>query len=236
MHNGQVIYYRRSHWAMLENIAGFEHYFAYCAKNLPPTFVPWRHSTTPALVGLEYFGAGTMLPHAQFNARVGIGMLVRVAQTAFPIVAAAGGKALAGAAFFADDDIGNEPGVDGAPLETQLATLMAWLEQEAEVQAVDAVFDRTRQLYVWDDDIRPLDDQAFMWLTEVGQCACAAVINPGGDATDRGYYGWPADVCVGRGLVAAVRAVTPPGSDVTAIYNQLFTPLQEKPTKPKQSR
>ena len=125
----------------------------------------------PAALGVDYF-----------DPRVGIGMLVRVAQTAFPLVAAVGADRLTGSEFFADDDIGGEPVVDGAPLEVQLATLMSWLEGETDEQAIAAVYDRTRQLYVWDDDIRPPDEQSFMWFTEVGQCACAALLNPGGNA------------------------------------------------------
>ena len=55
------------------------------------------------------------------------------------------------------------------------------------------------------------------------------ILNKGGDQTDRGYYGWPPGECVGRGLVAVVRALTPAGADVAAVYNQLFKPLQVLP-------
>lgn len=218
---------------MLENIVGFEDYFAYCGNQLPADFTPWKHSTTRALMGLEQFGWSTMLPYPGNDGRVGVGLLVRVAQTAFPLVAAVGGQELSSAAFFADHDAVAESEADGAPLETQLATLMSWLDEDADEKAVAAVYDRTRQLYVWDDDIRPSYDQSFMWLTEVGQCACAALMNEDGDPNDRGYYGWPPGACVGRGLVATIRALTPTGADVAGVYDKLFKPLQEKPQKPR---
>lgn len=228
MHTRAVNYYRRSHASMFENIADFEAFFTSCAKDLPSDFVAWKHSTTPALVGLELFGFTAMLP-AGDNPYVGIGLLVLAAQNAFPLVAEIGGDQLADAAFFAEGEIDDDPTGDGAPLETQLATVAGWLEGTVDAKAIEAVYDFTRQLYVWDDDIRPSDDQAFMWLTEVGQCACAAILNKGGDQSDRGYYGWPPSVCVGRGLVAVVRALTPAGADVADVYNRLFKPLQVVP-------
>lgn len=226
-----MAYYRHSHWGMLENIVGFEGFFVYVGNQPSTDFTPWKHSTTPALRGLEQWGWSTMTPYPGNDGRVGVGLLVRVAQGAFPLVAAAGGQTLISAEFLGDDHAADDHTADGAPLETQLATLMAWLEGEADEQDVAAVYDRTRQLYVWDDDICPSDAQSFMWLIEVGQCACAAVLNKGGDANDRGYYGWPPGACIGRGLVATLRAVTPPGADVAAVYDQLFKPLQEKPQR-----
>lgn len=212
---------------MLENIVGFEAFFTSCAGELTRDFVPWIHSTTPALVGLENFGFAAMTPSV--SPYVGIGVLVRVARAAFPLVAKIGGDQLAAAAFFADGELDDDPTGDGAPLETQLAILEKWLEREVDDRAIEAIYDRTRQFYVWDDEIRPSDNQAFMWLTEVGQCACAAILNKGGDQSDRGYYGWPSGVSVGRGLVAVVRALTPSGANVEGVYNQLFKPLQVVP-------
>jgi hypothetical protein len=170
----------------------------------------WEHADTPELAGLEQWG--TMLAHADRAA--GVGALVRVAQHGFRIAVAAGGIGLEGMGFLA-----SEPSVDGAPVEMQIELAARWLDapDAAHVKAVAAGNDPSRQLQIWDDDLRPSDDRAHWWYVDVGQCCGHAITQVGGDPRKHSYYDWPPETCVGRGLVVAVRGLRSPRADLGAI-------------------
>lgn len=170
----------------------------------------WEHADTPELAGLEQWGTEL----ARSDRMAGIGALVRAAQYGFPLAMAAGGIGLDGMGFHA-----SEPAMDGAPVETQIALAAAWLEapDAAHRAAVEAGNDPTRQLQVWDDDLRPGDDRAHWWYADVGQCCGHAITRSQGTASGHSYYDWPPEVCVGRGLVIAVRGLREKGADQDAI-------------------
>jgi len=182
--------------------------------------LPWPHADSLELVGLERWG--TQL--AASDREAGVCALVLAAQHGFPRVVAAGGAAIA--------DIGlrgreGEPFVDGAAVEVQLGRAARWVDEPNATNrdaAADAL-DPTRQLHVWEDDLRPADDAAFYWYLDVGQCACSAIVRDGGDANGDSYYHWPASACVGRGLVVAARGLRMPGVEVAAILRDFYTAM-----------
>ena len=176
-------------------------------KALAPGASGWEHADTELLVGLERWGTEL----AVRNRQAGVAALVLAAQAGFSRVAEAGGEELLSMGFFA-----NEPCADGAPTEAQLMRCARWLV-DGDVDPVAAAFDPSRQLYVWDDDLRPGDEVSHYWYLDLGQCCCAAVLNQQGDAAGGGYYEWPPEVCVGRGLVVAARGLRRPGADLETI-------------------
>ena len=173
-------------------------------------FSGWEHADAPELVGLERWGTEL----AAADRRAGVAALVLAAQAGFRRVAELGGDQLESMGFYA-----SEASHDGAPVEAQLMAAAAWVTSESEStrQAVDEGFDRARQLYVWDDDLRPSDEVSFFWYLDVGQCACAAIRRTEGDAAEGGYYEWPPEACIGRGLVVAARGLRAPGTDLATI-------------------
>ena len=170
----------------------------------------WEHADSPELAGLEQWG--TQL--ATRDRMVGIGALVRAAQHGYPQAIAAGGIGLDDMGFHA-----SEGAMDGAPVETQIALAAAWLDapDRASLAAVLAGNDPSRQLLIWDDDLRPPDDRAHWWYSDVGQCCGYAITTKKTNANGDGYYEWPSEICVGRGLVIAVRGLREKGANIDAI-------------------
>lgn len=144
----------------------------------------------------------------------GIGALVRTAQYGLPRALAAGGIGLENMGFLA-----SEESMDGAPVETQVALAAAWLDapDADHLSRVAAGNDPSRQLMIWDDDLRPPDDRAHWWYADVGQCCGHAITRTTGRADGDGYYEWPPETIVGRGLVIAVRGLREKGASIDAI-------------------
>lgn len=174
----------------------------------------WEHADSHALEGLEHWGTEL----ARADLRAGLGALVRVAQHGLPIVLDRGGIGLEGMGFRA-----GEPCGDGQPVEEQLARVAAWLDSPDETHrhAVVAAQDRARQAFIWDDDLLPNDDRAHWWYVDVGQCCAYAVTRVGGIDEGRSYYQWPAETCVGRGLVIAVRGLRCRGAALADILRDV---------------
>ena len=174
----------------------------------------WEFADSPELAGLEQWGTAL----AKRDRMAGIGALVRAAQHGFPIAAAAGGIGLEGMGFLA-----SEEAMDGAPVETQIALAAAWLDapDAPHLRAVTDGNDPSRQLQVWDDDLRPSDDRAHWWYMDVGQCCGHAITQRAGDPKKHSYYDWPPETCVGRGLVLAVRGLRDQGADLAAILRDV---------------
>jgi hypothetical protein len=172
----------------------------------------WTHADMPELMGLERWGREL----ATADLKAGIAALVEAARFGFPRAAEAGREELVDVGFFAD-----HPSVDGAPVETQIEVAAAWLDNPDHLDAVKNAFDQTRQLHVWDDDLRPEDGRAYWWYTEVGQCCCAAIIRDSGKADGSSYYEWDPATIVGRGLVMAVRGVRQEETNVDEILDEM---------------
>ncbi len=85
--------------------------------------------------------------------------------------------------------------------------------------------DPSRQLQVWDDDLRPSDDSAHWWYLDVGQCCGHAITRTTGDPRKHSYYDWDPEACVGRGLVLAVRGLRAKGADIDAILDDVRAAL-----------
>ena len=116
---------------------------------------------------------------------------------------------------------------DGAPVETQIELAARWLDapDAAHFAAVAAGNDPSRQLQIWDDDLRPSDDRAHWWYLDVGQCCGHAITQTAGDPGKHSYYDWPPETCVGRGLVAAVRGLRTRRGDLSAILGDVRAAL-----------
>ncbi len=170
----------------------------------------WHHADMPELAGLEQWGTDL----AARDRMAGIGALVRTAQHGYPLAIAAGGIGLDGMGFHA-----SEGSMDGAPVETQIALAAAWLDAPdgAHLAAVSAGNDPSRQLQIWEDDLRPPDDRAHWWYSDVGQCCGYAITTKKTNANGDGYYEWPPETCVGRGLVVALRGLREKGANIDAI-------------------
>jgi hypothetical protein len=178
----------------------------------------WEHADSPELAGLERWGTEL----AARNRRAGIGALVRVAQYGLPIALERGGAGLDGMGFHAAD-----ASADGAPVETQIARAAAWLDvpDAAHRAMVAAANDPGRQLQIWDDDLIPNDDRAHWWYLDVGQCCGYAITRSGGLPNGNSYYQWPPEVCVGRGLVVAVRGLRCRGAKIGEILAEVRAAL-----------
>jgi hypothetical protein len=173
----------------------------------------WAHADTPELAGLERWG--TTL--AKSDRVTGIAALVVAAQYGFSIAGAAGKDELADLGFFGKE---GDPIVDGASVEVQIARSGAWLDAPGKPTKalVGEAFDPSRQLQVWDEDLHPTEDTAFYWYLDVGQCCCAAIVATKGKASGDTYYEWPAETCVGRGLVLVARGLLSAGADVDEVF------------------
>lgn len=178
----------------------------------------WEHADSAELAGLEAWATDL----AKRDRMAGIGALVRTAQLGIPRVLEAGGIGLDHMGFKA-----SEPSADGAPVETQIALAAAWLDapDAKHTAAVSAGNDPSRQLQVWDDDLRPSDDSAHWWYSDVGQCCGHAITRTKGDPAKDSYYDWPSETCVGRGLVIAVRGLRGVGADLGAILRDVRSAL-----------
>lgn len=177
---------------------------------------PWEHADSDALRGLEAWGRKL----AERDLRAGLRALVTFGRAGFPTIVERGGKAIKGMGFLA-----SEKSHDGLPVEAQLDRVAKWLDDPKSAD-VKRAFDPSRQLNVWDDDLRPSDDQAWYWYSELGQCACAAILNEGkGSESGESYYSWPPAWCVARGLVIAVRGLRTHAGEEAAIIDRLSAEL-----------
>lgn len=177
----------------------------------------WEHADTPALVGLERWGTAL----ATKDRTAGVAALVMVGQRALALIAKSARAELDGMGVFGKD---SDPIVDGAATEVQLRRAARWVSAPtaANAKLVEAAYDRTRQLQVWEEDMYPAPDAAYWWATELGQCACAGVRGkPWAQGADS-YDGWPAVVSIGRGLVIAARSIRPKQGEDPALLASLL--------------
>lgn len=198
--------------------ATFSHNLARMKIDLGKTVPsPWEHADSDALRGLEAWGREL----AERDLRAGLRALLAFGRKGFPTIVERAGDAIESMGFLA-----SEPSLDGLPVEAQLETVAKWLDAP-ESADVKRAFDPSRQLNVWDDDLRPSDDQAWYWYYELGQCACAAILNQGKGSEDGASYDtWPPAWCVARGLVIAVRGLRTREGEEAAIIDELSAGLE----------
>jgi hypothetical protein len=120
--------------------------------------------------------------------------------------------------------------LDGETEGMKIRRVEAWLkspDQETEGAVADSI-DPSRQLEIWEDDLRPPDDSedSWMWFHCVGQLLAQSVTHSAdGDGhitrPDSSYY-WPAQVCAARCVVAAAKSI----NDVDAIRAAAEIPRQ----------
>lgn len=209
--------------SLRDAVGSIDDFTAHCER-LATGHTGWAHADSPALIGLERWGTELALT----DRVAGIGALVAAAHRAFPDVVKAGSDQLVDMGVTGDE---SEPILDGASVQVQLGRALRWLDAQdaAALAAVDEGFDKTRQLYTWDDDLRPADDVAFFWVVDTGQLCSAAILRETGDADGGGYYEWPYANVVGRGLVIIARSLRMPDASMSTILESLRQAFQAPP-------
>lgn len=184
---------------------------AYCVQRGKTATDAWEVADSDALRGLEAWG--TELAHR--DRRLGVAVLVGVAQIGYPRAMKAAGSKADNMGFHA-----SEGSMDGAPVETQIARGAAWAADPSDQKFDEVVagLDPSRQLNVWDEDLLPQSDEdGWFWYSEVGQCIAHAISGEGGDPEGTSYYEWTPAQSVGRGLVMAIRGIRKNNNDANMI-------------------
>lgn len=164
----------------------------------------WEHATSPEQRGLERWVHAFAPLGRRTLAQVALG----AARWAYPsVVSRAGEDAVAFA-------IAEEaPSMDGESIGMQLRRVEAWIADPGElsIEALENAFDPTRQLVLWDDDLRPPEDAydiSWHWFMEVGQlcvATCLHSMSPPGSGSE--YYHWSALQCAARAVVCCCKAM-----------------------------
>ncbi len=213
--------------ALRDSLANIDDFAAHC-KQLGGSGHGWVHADSPELVGLEHWGTELAKKHHE----AGVGALVTAARAGFGDVAAAGGAMLADMGMTGQE---GDPNIDGMSCQVQIGRAARWLDDPNELAKVQEALDPSRQLYVWDDDLRPDDASSFFWYLDVGQLCSSAILNVKKDKRDPhggGYYEWPSESCVGRGLVAVARAQRGHGVKVADVLAKIHKALADEASKP----
>jgi hypothetical protein len=177
----------------------------------------WEHSVLPEEIGLERW----VRSFTPFGREVLATVAVAAARTAYPSVVVRAGEDAQ--SFGIAEDASS---LDGEALGMQVRRVEAWLASPGDVtrEALAAAFDPTRQLLIWDDDLRPSEDEydaSWQWFLEVGQLCVATCLRPmDSESTHSSYYWWAAPDCAARAVVCSLKALRAPGSiakDIAAI-------------------
>lgn len=103
-------------------------------------------------------------------------------------------------------------GWECAPVE-QLSRVRAWLDSGGNDELPALTADYTRQLSIWDDDLRPAVDSPAGWyiyFVEATNLLAFAVLH----GADGGPYGtWSHPACAARAAVCAFKSMNAAGSD-----------------------
>jgi hypothetical protein len=140
---------------------------------------------------------------AKADARSGVQAALACAELALPVVRAS--------AQASADDVGGPDqswGDSKAPVE-QLAAARAWLGAGTAIPPHTA--DYTRQLNVWDEDLRPVDaDGWFVYYVEATNLLVMAILH---DDQGGPYRTWPRARCAARSAVCSYKAMHRPDDD-----------------------
>ena len=143
-----------------------------------------------------------------------VAMAAAAARHAYPIVIERAGEDAMECGFHED-----APSMDGESEGMKIRRVEGWLAAPSPEThaAVVASIDPSRQLEIWEDDLRPPDDSedTWQWFMCVGQLCAQSVAHEAGGTITRAdsSYAWPAEVCAVRCVVAAAKAI----GDVAAI-------------------
>ena len=147
----------------------------------------WEHALTEEERGLELW----VHSFTEFGRSAIVAAAAAAARLVYPgIVERAGDEAIE---FGISEDA---PSMDGESLGKQLHRVESWLSSpdDETSSALRNAFDPTRQMTVWDDDLRPPDDLfdvSWHWFMEVGQlCLGACLHEMDGEAEGSSYYAW----------------------------------------------
>lgn len=170
---------------------------------------PWEGAQTELEIGFERW----LVSVATADGRSGIRVATACAEAALPLVranAAASGLGFGGP----DAEWGDSP----APSE-QLEAVRRWLDEGADFAGSNV--DYTRQLNVWEDDLRPTDAAGwFAYSVEATNLLGMAVLH----GTERGPYGeWTGPVCAARSAICTYKAMNRDGGDRSADLETVLT-------------
>lgn len=161
----------------------------------------WEGRETALEAGLE----GWVEAIAKADARAGGVAALACAEHALPIVAAS--YAASGMDFGGPDD---EWG-DSATPRQQLEHVRAWVEHGTPIPELAA--DYTRQLNVWDEDLRPTQGNLegwYVYFVETTNLLVMAILH---DESGGPYGTWSGSVSAARSAVCSYKAMHRAGSD-----------------------
>ncbi len=96
-----------------------------------------------------------------------------------------------------------------APME-QVAAARTWFEA-SEPAPLEGIVDYTRQLNVWDDDLRPDDHSPEAWYLYFVEATNLLAMAVNHDGTGGPYGTWSAPLCAARAVVCAFKTMWRPG-------------------------
>ena len=176
---------------------------------------PWDGSETELEGGLERWVEAL----AEADGRLGVRVAIACAEHALPLVRES--AAASGLDFGGPDD---EWGCSMAPSE-QLGAVRRWLDEGDELPP--PTVDYTRQLNVWEDDLRPPDESPGTWFTyfvEATNLLAMAVLH----GPEPGPYGeWRGPRCAARSAVCAYKAMNRDDGDRIADLEALLAAVED---------
>jgi hypothetical protein len=140
------------------------------------------------------------------------------AEVALPV---ARSSAVASGLGFAEPD--RPWGASLAPVE-QLDRVRRWLDQGMEIPA--RTLDVSRQLNIWDDDLRPPPDAPDSWFTYFVEASNLLVMAARNGDAPGAYGSWSGPVAAGRSAVCSYKAMHRPGHDRQADLDLLRAAVQ----------
>lgn len=198
-------------WAMAGPATLLQDFEAACRADGAEDQTGWEHSMTVCERALErvFDGLG-LAPESRTRA------LLACARHVHPFALAQGREEALelGSGLF--DDNGYDP-----TALAQLDCVQAWLDHPDghTARSVARAVDESRQLQMWDDEVRPPPGQGWGWMVEVADLLCRSVKQTEGGQPDRDQaypQAWPAGVAARRALVCALKVRVRQDEDAAA--------------------
>ncbi len=185
----------------------------------------WEHCELPEEKGLEAW----IYNLAAIDKNAGIAAAVASAQFVLPHVSKRADE------FY----IWFKPDQDNGSPETpvkQVELAQTWLNSlnEEDKQAAIKAVDLSRQLNIWDDDLKPFPDgdKWYIWFFDATNLALFSLLDDGPHFHYGGYCSWKSSVAAARSVICSLKSLRMPGESVadntTAIIQAVQDQLRSK--------